>query len=115
MVTPFNIFVPYPGTPLFEVARNHGWLPPSSLEGWSSHDYISFKAPWINEKYWKVIKGVHFLSYLIDNKAHYYSPENLEGVLVKLIHLLYMGRARELIEKLRWSSLEEKIFQFLNI
>jgi len=115
MITPFNIFVPYPGTPLFEVARNHGWLPPSSLEGWSSHDLISFKAPWISEKYWKIIKGVHFLSYFIDNKAHYYSPENLEGVLVKLIHLLYMGRARELIEKLRWSFLEEKIFQFLNI
>ena len=116
MITPFNIFVPYPGTPLFDVAITHGWSPPSSLEEWSFHDLISFRAPWINEKYWKLIKGIHFLSYFIDNKAYYYySLDNLEGFLIRIIHLLYVGRAKEIIERFRWSSLEEKVFQAINI
>lgn len=34
--SPFvNIYTPYPGTPLYNLAKKEGFIPPSNLEGWS--------------------------------------------------------------------------------
>lgn len=31
-----NIYTPYPGTPIFDLAVNQGFIPPNSLEGWAN-------------------------------------------------------------------------------
>ncbi|HYU79921.1 MAG TPA: radical SAM protein [Vicinamibacterales bacterium] len=37
--SPVYHYTPYPGTPMFEQAVKLGFVPPSSLEGWSSFDF----------------------------------------------------------------------------
>jgi len=52
------IFTPYPGTPLFERASEHGFKPPTTLQGWSScvFDHKQPLAPYAN-------KRIRFLAY----------------------------------------------------
>jgi radical SAM superfamily enzyme YgiQ (UPF0313 family) len=44
--TRVHVFAPYPGTPLFEEAGRQGFVPPTSLEGWSGYDYYESQTPW---------------------------------------------------------------------
>lgn len=46
--TRVHLFAPYPGTPLFDVAIEHGFKPPQDLEAWSSYDYYESQTPWTN-------------------------------------------------------------------
>jgi len=38
-------YTPYPGTRLYERARNKGFIPPQQLSGWAHHTLRRFKAP----------------------------------------------------------------------
>ena len=40
------LYTPYPGTRLYERARNKGFIPPQQLSGWAHHTLRRFKAPW---------------------------------------------------------------------
>ncbi len=46
------IFAPYPGTPLFDVATEHGYVPPTSLEEWSTRifDHKQALAPYADKR-----------------------------------------------------------------
>jgi len=44
-----HIYAPYPGTPLFDDARKHGFVPPETLEEWSNYDYYETQTPWVND------------------------------------------------------------------
>lgn len=49
--SPFlNIYTPWPGTKLFNLAVKNGFIPPNSLEKWSNFNWNSCNLPWINEK-----------------------------------------------------------------
>jgi radical SAM superfamily enzyme YgiQ (UPF0313 family) len=39
-------FTPYPGTRLYERAKEKGFVPPQQLSGWAHHTLRRFKAPW---------------------------------------------------------------------
>jgi anaerobic magnesium-protoporphyrin IX monomethyl ester cyclase len=39
-------YTPYPGTRLYERAREKGFIPPQQLSGWAHHTLRRFKAPW---------------------------------------------------------------------
>ena len=39
-------FTPYPGTRLYERAKEKGFVPPQQLSGWVHHTLRRFKAPW---------------------------------------------------------------------
>lgn len=47
--TRVHLFAPYPGTPLYQSAIDHGFQPPHSLDGWSDYDYYSSQTPWTSE------------------------------------------------------------------
>lgn len=47
--TRVHVFAPYPGTPLFQAAIEHGFIPPTSLEAWSSYDYYDSQTPWTSD------------------------------------------------------------------
>jgi radical SAM superfamily enzyme YgiQ (UPF0313 family) len=47
--TRVHLFAPYPGTPLWDEALQHGFTPPDSLEGWSKFDYYTSLTPWTSE------------------------------------------------------------------
>jgi radical SAM superfamily enzyme YgiQ (UPF0313 family) len=43
-------YTPYPGTDLYELALEEGFVPPAKLEEWPDHTLRKFKAPWVNAK-----------------------------------------------------------------
>ncbi|MFD8609676.1 B12-binding domain-containing radical SAM protein [Streptomyces sp. NPDC059631] len=47
--TRVHLFAPYPGTPLWEQALEAGFIPPASLEEWSSFDYYTSLTPWTTD------------------------------------------------------------------
>lgn len=44
------IFSPYVGTPLYEVAVEHGMKYPATLEGWADYTYDKSNTPWVSPK-----------------------------------------------------------------
>jgi len=46
-----HIYLPFPGTPLYELAKNCGFSPPSTLEDWSRLDYYEKQTPWISSEH----------------------------------------------------------------
>ena len=49
-ISGFYIFVPYPGTEMFELAVKEGFAPPKDLIGWSKFDRHHNETPWIADK-----------------------------------------------------------------
>jgi radical SAM superfamily enzyme YgiQ (UPF0313 family) len=47
--TRVHLFAPYPGTPLYATAIEHGFNPPRMLEAWSRYDYYTALTPWTND------------------------------------------------------------------
>ena len=45
------IFTPYPGSELYETAKNKGWKAPTSLMGWSKIELQRTTTPWVPKKY----------------------------------------------------------------
>ncbi len=48
--TRVHLFAPYPGTPLYGAALQHGFVPPESLEEWSHFDYYTSLTPWTSDE-----------------------------------------------------------------
>jgi len=44
-----NIYAPYPGTPLYPLAIEQGFIAPCDLEGWSQITWNCANAPWLGE------------------------------------------------------------------
>lgn len=47
--TKLHLYLPYPGTPLFQAAVEAGFAPPNGLEGWSQYNYYKAMTPWIDK------------------------------------------------------------------
>lgn len=43
-------YTPYPGTDLYELALQQGFIPPENLEEWPDHTLRKFKAPWVDQR-----------------------------------------------------------------
>ena len=43
-------YTPYPGTDLYNLALQEGFIPPAKLEDWPDHTLRKFKAPWVDGK-----------------------------------------------------------------
>lgn len=46
-----HIYLPFPGTFLYKMAKDCGFLPPQNLEGWARLDYYERHTPWVSEEY----------------------------------------------------------------
>lgn len=60
----FNIYTPYPGTKLFELAKREGFCPPGTLEGWSAFSQMGWLRPgnsWLSRKEVDYLKNISFL------------------------------------------------------
>jgi len=58
-----HFFAPYPGAPLYQLALDFGFKPPTSLEEWSQYDYYDILTPWVNRKYAPIFRRF--------NESHY--------------------------------------------
>ncbi len=46
-----HFYAPYPGTPLYQFALDHGFEPPRTLEEWAEYDYYYITTPWVDRRY----------------------------------------------------------------
>ncbi|MDP7140728.1 MAG: radical SAM protein, partial [Candidatus Woesearchaeota archaeon] len=54
-IVPGNVkpFIPYPGTPLYDMAVKYGFKSPESVEGWANitwDNYLTIKTPWLSKE-----------------------------------------------------------------
>ena len=69
-IVPGNIkpFVPYPGTPLYDMAVQYGFEPPATVEGWADvtwDNYLKMKTPWLTDKDKKMLVNLYYSTILM--------------------------------------------------
>ncbi len=67
--TPIQLFSPYPGTELFDLAVEHNFKPPSTLEGYSKSNWNEIDYEWLTEKEKNFLENASFFTYFIDSKS----------------------------------------------
>jgi radical SAM superfamily enzyme YgiQ (UPF0313 family) len=58
-----HFYAPYPGTPLYSYALEHGFIPPKTLEEWSWYDYYEIVTPWVDNKYQQLMREFNETAY----------------------------------------------------
>ena len=53
-----NIYTPWPGTKLFDLAIKNGFSPQNRLDEWSKFNWNSYNLPWLNEKTSKFLEEI---------------------------------------------------------
>ncbi len=64
---PFNIYTPFPKTPMFELAVQHGFRPPEDLEGWSRLESVGWNdcyKHWMSKRDNQLLRSINCTSYL---------------------------------------------------
>ena len=64
-------FTPYPGTRLYDRAREKGFVPPQELEGWARHTLRRFRSPWAPKGIeWRLEYFANFYLPLVDPRFY---------------------------------------------
>jgi anaerobic magnesium-protoporphyrin IX monomethyl ester cyclase len=92
-----SIYIPYPGTPLFERSIEMGFKPPHTLEGWITYDWQQTPAfPWFSNWDKRYLKEVQTVSMMAKT-----SPSSLSGRILRkygLLRLLGISRGIHLFD-----------------
>lgn len=69
-MTIFNQFTPYPGSKLFEMALDYGYVPPKSLRDWGDFgpDNSANIMPWLSKRMVRLLNTLYVTSYFVDKK-----------------------------------------------
>jgi radical SAM superfamily enzyme YgiQ (UPF0313 family) len=89
-----NIYAPYPGTELYELAVKEGFKEPNSLEEWGVFSHNKAVTPWITGNYKQLLEALSYISWFV------YSP-TLESKLKKK-YLQIAFRLLRAFEMFRW-------------
>ncbi len=66
-VSGFYVFVPYPGTELFDAAVERNFVPPATLEEWAQYNRQHLDTPWVQQNR-DDIENLIFMAKLVDGK-----------------------------------------------
>ena len=113
----YNIFTPYPGTGLFDIAIANGFIPPASLEGWVSYNYrtINAGAVWLSKKQKKIIRMLHFAT-LLAQPNNFIRPYKKTSLWVRLIAAAYYPIASFRVRHLfPWFPVELRMAELLGV
>jgi radical SAM superfamily enzyme YgiQ (UPF0313 family) len=113
-----NVYTPYPGTALFDVAVAHGFVPPQRLEDWVSFNWRTVnrkRMPWITPEREQLMQMLHCSSLFLE-KNNFITPLWPTHPLVRLGAWLYRPLARWRVGHLdaRW-PLEIKLVEALRL
>ena len=95
LINMIAIYTPYPGAPLFETAKKHGFQPPQSLDGWGNFSYTQVNVPWI--KGWKR-REYESIAYI--SRFLFFKEEMRKRFITKSLKLPF--EILSLDAKLRW-------------
>ena len=115
--TSFNIYTPFPGTELFDVAVQHGLRVPQRIEDWVPFNYrnLTKNTPWLSKEMYKIIEMLDFCSFFI-GRRNFLQPYEKTNPLVTLLCNMYAPLARRRVEKF-WAHfpVEVKLAKFFRI
>jgi anaerobic magnesium-protoporphyrin IX monomethyl ester cyclase len=96
-ISGFHQFTPYPANPLFDLAVEKGFVPPTTLDQWAKFRLESSaeNLPWIDKKRKLLLDVIYFTVYFIDRKyENFIMRENYFNRVVYPLVLIYKGLAR---------------------
>ncbi len=88
-IIPGNIkpFIPYPGTPLYRLALEHGFKPPNTIEGWAEttwDNYVDVDIPWFTKKE-KLLRANLYYSTVLMNQHYQFTQNKAFNIVTKVI------------------------------
>ncbi|MBU4502864.1 MAG: B12-binding domain-containing radical SAM protein [Nanoarchaeota archaeon] len=86
----FYVFVPYPGTELFDLSLKYGFIPPNSLAGWGEFSRQHLETPWIQDKK-ELLQNLEITSKFVDSRriARLFKGTFLPRVIPKILGNIY--------------------------
>lgn len=100
-VKTFNIYTPYPGTEMFQMALDAGLKEPERLEDWAEFNFrnVHKEARWISPRMKRLIEALDFpLMFL--GKGHFVNPYKKTNPVVVSLARMYYPIARYRIKNL---------------
>jgi radical SAM superfamily enzyme YgiQ (UPF0313 family) len=100
-VKTFNVYTPYPGTELYELAVRLGLQPPPRLEDWAAYNFrnVHRDAPWVSPQTRRLVERLDFpLMFL--GKGHFVTPYKKTNPLAVGLSRLYYPLARHRVSNL---------------
>ena len=101
----FNIYTPFPGTRLFDVAVQHGLRPPERLEDWAACDYrnLAQGGPWLSAEMRRAVEMLDFCGFFIGRAGYLQSGDNANPLV------RWLSRGYAPVAKWRIRNLEGRI------
>ncbi|MBF0385576.1 MAG: B12-binding domain-containing radical SAM protein [Candidatus Omnitrophica bacterium] len=102
------MYVPYPGTPLFDKSCQMGFVPPKKLENWIDYDWEdTSKLPFLTKDFKNYINEVQTIC---RGSLH----RNMkQGIIKKLIYLYSRFRLNLLLSGVRFFDLDTKLMRII--
>ena len=103
------IYMPYPGTPLYETAIKLGFQEPKQLDGWAQIKLYKKQTPWVTTKQAELVSMISsYIFMFLDSDTIVWAKGRIENPVKKLFFVwaynLFAG-----IAKFRWKY---KLFGF---
>ncbi len=91
-----NILNPYPGTEIYNLAIQHGFKPPVTLEEWGHQHWLDFSraCPWLSEEMKDRIKRIVYASFGANRNLSDYFESPIKRLLFKIYHPLAKFRLK---------------------
>jgi radical SAM superfamily enzyme YgiQ (UPF0313 family) len=112
-----NIYAPFPGTELYDLAIAEGLVPPARLEGWASFNYrhLGANGAWLPRRMRLLIEMLDFCSFFVGDSS-YLKPFKRTNPLVIRMANLYAPLARKRVETFTWQlPIEIKLAKVLGL
>ena len=68
-LTSLKIFTPFPGSELYNAAMKEGFVPPKTVEEWSTFNYNTQKYEWQTRTDRKLLKKLSYITYFLDQHS----------------------------------------------
>lgn len=119
-ISGFHQYTPYPGSALYEVAKQHGFPEPQTLDGWAEMqlENNARNCPWISPRRKRLLDMIYTMIYFVDRKYEvYFSGQSwlhrLLAPLVKLYRPLCRARLKHHITALPVEVWAKDVFYWL--
>jgi radical SAM superfamily enzyme YgiQ (UPF0313 family) len=98
-----NLFTPYPGTELFDVAVAHGFVPPTRLADWARCTFHreADQCSWLSQRMSHLVDLVHFCALFLGDLGRWKHTAHA-GPVGMLLARLYAPIARKRLDTFTW-------------
>ncbi len=99
----FYVFVPYPGTELYDLSLQNGFKPPEKLEEWGVYSRQHSNTPWIQDKK-ELLQNLELTSKFVDTRriARLFKGTLIPSFIPKILGKIFRGRWEKGNFKMSW-------------